>query len=96
MDTDAGGGECGRVGVVVGVTFDAIRQYSSKLSIAKHLTRTDNHLQANALTFFNAFPEPILICLAQTGHTLRISPSQEISLFKLTHESLFARVDAWR
>lgn len=32
-DTEVGGGECGRAGVVVGVIFDAIRQNSSKLSV---------------------------------------------------------------
>ena len=33
IDADDGGGEEDRVGVVVGVTLDATRQYSSKLSV---------------------------------------------------------------
>jgi len=47
------------------------------------------------LTLLDTLPHPILLCLTQTGHALRVSPPQEISLFQLTHERLLARLGAW-
>ncbi len=47
-------------------------------------------------TLLDALPHPVLFCLTQTGHALRVAPPQEIGLFQLTHECLLARLSARR
>lgn len=61
METDAGGGELGRAGVVVGVILAAILQYSSKLSGVLFDKRSVQE-RGRRLTVFYSFPNPILFC----------------------------------
>ena len=47
-------------------------------------------------TLFDALPKAVLLCLAEAGHALSVSPADEVGLFELTHERLFACIRARR
>lgn len=93
---DGGGGDPDRVGVVVGVTFAATRQYSSKLSGYQKLGSRRRVVAEIALTFPDALPEAVLLCLPEACHALRVPPPDEVRLFQLPHERLLTCVCARR
>ena len=94
--TDGGGGDPDRVGVVVGVTFDATRQYSSKLSRDRRSGSCGRLVAEIALTFPDALPEAVLLCFPEACHALRVAPPDKVRLLQLPHERLLACVCARR
>lgn len=86
MDVEGGGGgDCERTKLIVGVTFEATRQYSSKLSSENDVSELIVKLQ-KTITLSDALPHPILVSFAQTRHSFSVPPPDKISFLQLTHK----------
>ena len=93
---EAGGpGEGGRVDVIAGVTFEATRQKSSKLSRGR-VGVTGTETRRRKPTFFDSFPYAVLVSFTEAGHAFCVSPTDEVGLLELPHKCLLAGLGAWR